>query len=275
MSPAPRVAVVGHTEWVELAVVPHVPRAGEIVEATEAFRRPGGGGAVAAVQLRRMAGEALFLTALGIDRAGELSRRDLRDRYGVEVHAATREVPQRRAFSHLDALAERTITVVGERIVPQGDDDLPWERLAEVDAVYFTGGDAEALRRSRAARTVVATPRARDALVTAGVAIDVLVASSNDAGEPIDDLVADLVVLTEGALGGRWVAADGASGRYEPVALPGSPVDAFGCGDSFAAGLTYALGAGLARDDALRFAATCGAWCLTGRGPYGADVPRL
>jgi ribokinase len=43
-------------------------------------------------------------------------------------------------------------------------------------------------------------------------------------------------------------------------------VDAYGAGDSFAAGLTYALGAGLEGNDALAFAARCGAAALTGRG---------
>ena len=50
--------------------------------------------------------------------------------------------------------------------------------------------------------------------------------------------------------------------------MPGAPVDSYGCGDSFAAGLTYGLGAGMALPDALALAARCGAVCLTGRGPY-------
>jgi ribokinase len=45
-------------------------------------------------------------------------------------------------------------------------------------------------------------------------------------------------------------------------------VDSYGCGDSFAAGLTYAFGAGLDLADGLALAARCGAVCLTGRGPY-------
>jgi ribokinase len=260
---------------VEFAVVAHVPRPGEIVHATEAFHRPGGGGAVAAVQLRRIAGHALFLTALGSTRPGEIARRELIDRYEVEVHAATREAPQRRGFTFLDETGERTITVLGERLVPHGDDDLPWERLSEIDGVYFTGGDVGALRKTRAAKVVVATPRARDTLVAAGVQIDVLVASASDPGEavPALDPPPELVVQTEGAAGGRWTAADGTSGRYDAVAPPGRPVDAFGCGDSFAAGLTYALAAQRPLDDALRFAATCGAHCLAGRGPYGRRLP--
>ena len=54
----------------------------------------------------------------------------------------------------------------------------------------------------------------------------------------------------------------------EAAPLPGPVRDAYGCGDSFAAGLTYGLGAGLAMPDALELGARCGAACLTGRGPY-------
>ena len=51
-----------------------------------------------------------------------------------------------------------------------------------------------------------------------------------------------LIVRTEGRRGGRYETADGRSGRYEAVAPPGPVVDTYGAGDSFAAGLTFALG---------------------------------
>jgi len=42
--------------------------------------------------------------------------------------------------------------------------------------------------------------------------------------------------------------------------------DTYGAGDCFAAGLTYALGAGDPAAEAIAFAARCGAAALTGRG---------
>ena len=69
-----RVAVVGHVEWVEFVRGDHVPAAGEIVHATDSFQEPAGGGAVAAVQLARMAGSSTLLTALGSDDPANLSR---------------------------------------------------------------------------------------------------------------------------------------------------------------------------------------------------------
>ena len=53
-----RLAVVGHVEWVEFLSVPHLPAAGEIVHATDSWAEPGGGGAVAAVQLAKLGGAA-------------------------------------------------------------------------------------------------------------------------------------------------------------------------------------------------------------------------
>src|SRR5919199_2566991 len=97
-----RVAVVGHVEWVEFARVERVPRPGEIVHALESWEEPAGGGAVAAVQLARLAGDCLFLTALGDDELGRRAAQELSE-LGVRVEAAWRPEPQRRAFVHLDA----------------------------------------------------------------------------------------------------------------------------------------------------------------------------
>ena len=73
-NPPVRVAVVGHVEWVEFVRGDHVPAAGEIVHATDSFEEPAGGGAVAAVQLARMAGDSTLVTALGRDDLAERSR---------------------------------------------------------------------------------------------------------------------------------------------------------------------------------------------------------
>ena len=269
--PNPRVAVVGHVEWIEFARVPRMPLPGEIVHATEWWQDVGGGGAVAAVQLAKLAGTADFFTALATDELGERSRRRLEE-LGVVVHAATRPGTHRRGFVHLDAEGERTITILGDRLVAHGDDDLPWERLDDVDAVYFTGGDVGALRHARRAGRVVATPRAERTLSAAHVKLDALVRSAKDPGERDagDDLEPPpaLVVSTAGKEGGQWVGEDRETGRWKSAELPGSRRDSYGAGDSFAAGLTFGLGAGLPIDAALELASRCGAHKLTGRAAY-------
>jgi ribokinase len=267
-----RVAVVGHVEWIEFARVPAMPLAGEIVHASTVWQEAGGGGAVAAVQLARLAGAATFFTALGDDELGSRAGARL-EQLGVDLHAVRRAEPMRRCFVHLDRMGERTITVLGNRLVPAGADPLPWELLDGFDAVYFTGGDVGALRRARAAGTLVATPRARDTLIAAGVQLDVLVGSSGDAGERLDPSLIQppprVHVSTEGAKGGHYATAGGIAGRWDAAPLPGPVADAYGCGDSFAAGLAYAMGKHQGLDDALAFAARCGAACLTYAGPYG------
>lgn len=253
---------MGHVEWVQFARVESLPAAGQIVHAEHWWDEPGGGGAVAAGELRRLAGTCLFMTALG--QGGEPGRDALADA-GIDVEVAWRTEQQRRKIALLDAAGERTLTVLGSRLVPHGADDLPWDALGGCDAVYFTGGDAEALRAARAARVLVATPRAQPVLSEAGVFLDALVGSSTDAGEaysPGDISPAPgLVVLTNGSAGGTWVR-DSGSGSYAAVAPPGEVVDAYGCGDCFAAGLTWALGHGMELADALRIAAASGAGAL-------------
>jgi ribokinase len=270
-----RVAVVGHVEWMEFATVSHVPQPGEIVDATAGFEEVAGSGAVAAVQLAKLAGACAFFTVLGEDERGRRSAARLRE-LGVELHAAPRPAGQRHGFCHLDADNERTITIVGDRLVAHGDDDLPWERLAGADAVYVTGGDAGAVRAARAARVLVATPRAIDGFREAGVRLDALVGSGKDRLEAIDQSRLDpspgLVVQTRGAEGGEWRGAEHREGRWKAAQLPGEPLDAYGAGDSFAAGFTYGLAAGMDVDDALQLAARCGAANMTGRGPFAGQL---
>ena len=270
-----RAAVVGHVEWVQFARVTRVPGAGEIVHARESWEEAAGGGAVAAVQLARLAGGALFLTALGDDELGRRARDEL-VAHGVGVDIAWRTVAQRRAFTFLDDAIERTITVMGERIVPLGRDQLCWSELGDVEAVYFTGGDAEALRAARAARVLVATPRAREAIAASGVTLDVLVRSGTDPGEVYEpgefDPAPRAVITTLGERGGRWESVEGGSGEFRAAALPGPKVDAYGAGDCFAAGLTHGLASGMDLAGALELASRCGAACLAGRGPYGNQL---
>lgn len=272
---AVQVAVVGHVEWIEFARVEHVPAPGEIVHALDSWEEPGGGGAVAAVQLARLAGGCLFLTALGDDDLGHRAEREL-TALGVRVEVAWRPEPQRRAFVFTDAHAERTITVMGDRVGPRGDDPLPWAELAGLDGVYFTAGDADAVRAARTARTLVSTARTLDPLAAAGVPLDMLVSSSRDAAEryaPGDiELPPRLVARTAGAAGGVMEGPGGSTSAWTAAPLPGEPVDTYGAGDCFAAGLTFGLAEGRDPQHAIELGARCGAACVTGRGPYAGQL---
>lgn len=266
-----RLAVVGHVEWVEFARVEHVPAPGEIVTAAETWEEAAGGGAVAAVQLVKLNGQCTFYTLLGDD---ELGRRavDQLTRQGVDVQSELVGRPTRRGFTFVDAVGERTITVIGEKLHPSPSHHLPWLDLARCHGVYFTAGDVGALEAARSARVLVATSRELSTLRRSAVELDALVGSGEDLSEQYQpgelEPAPKLVVSTAGPLGG-WTQP---GGPYRAAPLPGPVSDAYGAGDSFAAGLTFALAQGLEREEALELASRCGAAAMTGRGAYEGQL---
>jgi ribokinase len=261
-----RVAVVGHVEWIRFCRVDRIPAAGEIAHSTEDWEQAGGAGAVAAIQLALLAEEATLFTVLGDDELGRRSLEDLESR-GVRVAVSRDNRPTRWAFTTIDEVGERTITTVGPKLHPRGhDDQLPWHELRDMDAVFLTAGDVDAVIAARRARMFVATARELGTLRRAGVELDALVGSGSDEAEryqPGDlDPAPRLVVTTSGALGG-WMQP---GGPFSAAPIPGPVRDTYGAGDSFMAGLTFALASGLESADAVAFAARCGAAALTGRG---------
>ena len=264
--------MIGHVEWVEFARVASFPAPGEIVHAGVSWAEAAGGGAVAAAQLANLGCDTTLFTTLGDDELGRRSLEQLEGR-GLRVVASIVDEPQRRAFTLVDDTGERTITVIGEKLRPSGDDGaMPWEELRRCDCVYFTGGDVQALRKGRWARVLVATARELTTLRRAAVELDALVGSATDEGERYQvgelDPAPRLVVATSSHLGG-WAQP---GGPFEAAEKPGPVEDTYGAGDCFAAGLTFALGRGDEAREALALAARCGATVVTGRGPYGRQL---
>jgi ribokinase len=259
-----RVAVIGHVEWVDFLPLARFPRRGEVIHADGGLTRAGGGGGVAAAVLADLGAEVDFFCALGKDMAGRGALAQLEER-GVRMHVAWREEPTRRAVTLLETGGERTIITIGERLEPRGSDALDWERLRGAKAVYFTAGDAGALEQARKAGVVVASPRARDVLGTGTGRLDALVFSEGDRDERAwAERAAPhtrLLVATEGERGGRWWGES--QGRWSAAPLPGPPRDAYGAGDSFAAGFTLGLGRGDSIEEAAALGAQFGARAMT------------
>jgi ribokinase len=256
-----RCAVVGHVEWVEFARVPRMPGAGEIVHAERVWEEPAGGGAVVARQLARLAGRCELFTALGDDALGRESSARLAQ-LGIDVHVKWGGTT-RRAWTHVEAGGERTITVLGDKLLPVGP--LP---LDGYDLVFFVAGEPNALHSARRAHFLAGTVRELPTLKAADVELDLLVSSANDPGEHYDGSlrVAHLAV-TDGAHGGTL---DG-----EPYAAAATDriVDTYGAGDSFAAALAFALARGDDVRTAAELAARAGAAVIGGAGPYEAQLP--
>jgi ribokinase len=263
----PRLAVVGHAEWVDFIPIERIPRQGEVLHAKGAFTRAAGGGGVAAAVLAEMGAEVEFFLALGDDAHGHAAADELAGR-GIGVHVAWRpDEPTRRALTLLEDDGERTIVIVGDRLEPRGSDQLPWDLLDHCDGVYFTAGDVGALEQARRVRALVATPRGRGALQD-GPMIDALVFSLRDRDEAewARRLAgkARLFVETRGADGGIWRGES--QGSWGAVAPDGPIKDSYGCGDAFAAGFTFGLGAGGTVAEAAAVGARAGARMLTRAG---------
>lgn len=268
--PPGSVAVVGHVEWVTHALGA-VPARGQIADLRDALAEPAGGGAVAACAAARLGAPATLVTALGDDDAARRSRAILEGR-GVEMVAASRRAAQTPVLSITEADGERTIMVVGPRLQPGPGDELPWGLLGDVAGAYYAGEHPGALEHARSACVLVVTARRLDDLRAAGVRADVIVASASDPDEDPWGLPAsltpDAIVLTDGPHGGM-IHREAETCRYTPVPPPGPVVDTYGCGDSFAAGLTVGLARGLEIADACALGALAGARCATWRGGLG------
>ena len=268
--PPLRLAVVGHVEWMEFLAVDQFPHPGTIGHALRTLQEPAGGGAVVAVQMARLQQQPVhFFTAIGRDSVGEACVKRLED-LGLVVHVAWREAPTRRGISLVDGEGDRAITVIGERLTPSLDDDLPWEALGECDGLFVTAADVPLFKACRAAAVLAATPRVRlPVLQQAGVSIDALIGSGLDPGELVDpdqlNPAPHMLIRTEGAAGGLSLPG----GRYDPSPLPGPLVESYGCGDSFAAGVVTGLAARWTLAKAIALGAQCGAACATRFGPYG------
>ncbi|MFT4974551.1 MAG: ribokinase [Myxococcota bacterium] len=257
------VVVVGHIEWVHFLRVDGVPSPGAILRAPAERLEPAGGGGVAAADLARITGRCLLVTALGADELGQRIPEAMAA-VGVDVVGPHRPEAHRQATTLIDPSGERTIIVVGPAQSATGAEIYP-SLFDGVDAVYFCKGDAALLRAARRARVLVATARCLEVVRRSGVCLDALVRSGSDPSEAYQDgdleSVPALIATTDGSRGGSWHTA-AASGRWSAAPLPAPQVDAYGAGDCFAAGLTWALSAGMAPQEAVDFAATRGAAAL-------------
>jgi ribokinase len=269
---APRVAIVGHVEWVTHALG-EVPLRGRITDLRDAFSEPAGGGGVAAVAAARLGASACLLTAFGNDDIAQMCR-DLLRQHGVDIAAARRGVPQTPVLSITDADGERTIMVVGERLQARISDGNHHAALLAAEAAYYTGEDPALLAEvRRQVPVLVVSARRSDDLAAVGVTADVIVGSLNDPDEDPADLPDALrprwLVRTDGPSGGIIIADDGTGTSYDPVPPPGEVIDSYGCGDTFAAALTVGLARGMTIEGAAALAAGAGAACATWRGGIG------
>jgi ribokinase len=267
--------VIGHAEHVTIARVTALPAPGDILHLDDPVVIAGGGGSIAFHQLAKSDADLHFFTALGNDDAAEVVRAQI-EATGAHIHAAAHDEPHTRDIALITPGGERTIVVVGQPLHPRAEDDLPWDLLKSCDAVYFTSQDSRSIEAARAARVLVVTARRRQALITSGVAADVVVGSSRDQREattladyPVQPCA---LVMTDGGRGGTIETADGTT-RFRSSTPPDVIAGMYGAGDSFAAALTWYLACGESVLDACEHAARHGAAVLRGINPLDSQLP--
>lgn len=268
--PKLKLAVIGHVEWVTFLKVDQLPLAGQISHAKDSFVEAAGGAAVAAVQMARLInGPVDLITSLGKDTYGEKCYERLTE-LGLNVKAAWREKPTRKGISFISKDGERTITVIGERLQPIASDNLPWGDMNKYDGIFLTATDKEGIRFAREAKFLSATPRIGEStLKNSKVKLNALIGSGLDLGEKINhkELIPkpDIYIETRGKLGGTIFPNNQ---HYKSITPTSKEIDTYGCGDSFAGGVTAALSANLNLNQAIEIGAYCGAECSTHYGPY-------
>ncbi len=275
--PALRIAVIGHVEHVTLGRLDGELETGSVAHLTDTRVIAAGGGGIAFAQMCRSDAEVHLFTAIGSDAAGRDVEARIRAHPGrVHAHAAARSAEHPRVVVVVDRHGRRTILVTREPLHPAATDPLPWATLADCDAAYFTGTDAESLRLARRARRLVVSARRHPALLAAGVSPDVVVGSVAD---PRENRALDAycpapgsLVLTDGPRPIRVLRSDGETQVAAPPAPPRIAGD-YGAGDSFAAALTYFLARGLSVEHACQKAGPFGAAVLRGIDPLEVQEP--
>ena len=264
-----KLAVVGHVEWMTFLKVDKLPQAGLITHAIKHKEEPAGGGAVSAVQMTNLTKQSVhFFTALGKDSIGEKSYARLKE-LGLKLNVVWRDEPTRKGISFVDNKGERSITIIGKRLEPKYSDDLPWETIKDFDGVFITAADYLTIRNCRQAKKLIATPRVNlRTLDKANIQLDALIGSGIDPDEkiPLNKFRPNtkLIILTKGAEGGSYYP-----GRsYKGIKLKSPVIDSYGCGDSFASGVTAGIAAGWSNEQAIELGAKCGGLCATFFGPY-------
>ena len=267
--PKLKLAVIGHVEWISFLSVDKFPQEGVISHGKMYLEEPAGGGAVAAVKISRLIGAPVhFFTALGNDSIGKKSFKRLTE-LGLEVSVAWRDRPTRTGISMIDSKGERAITVIGDRLQPSCNDQLPWNDLTNYDGAFITAVDSDALNHCRGPKVMVASPRlGTNKFKEKNIKLDALIGSALDPYERMEFQkiypTPKIRIATKGSLGGEvWPG-----GRFDAAELDLPVVDSYGCGDTFAAAVTTGLSAGWSTQQAISLGAQCGAQCATHLGPY-------
>ncbi len=191
---------------------------------------------------------------------------------GIKLHVAWRDKPTRKGFSLIDSQSERAITVIGERLAPNSNDNLDWSVLKNMDGIFITASDSEIFKMARSASILCTTPRVGlNTINKSNVLLDGLIGSNLDPGEyfSLSELAVKpkYIIKTEGENGGIIFPG----GRYKALKNKKPKVDSYGCGDSFSAAILYGMTSKWNIDKSLNLAKIIGRNTSEFFGPYAEN----
>ena len=262
--------------------VPHLLAPGETLASTEFSKGLGGKGANMSVAVARAAARVVHIGAVGPDGRWAVDR--LLE-YGVDTRSiATLEVPTGHAVIMIDDRGENAIL-----LFPGANRAITETHVADVlgsatDADTFlfqneTSAQMEGARLASAKGMRVvyaAAPFDPAAVQDVLPLLDLLVMNAIEAqqlvdatGRPLGDLPVKDIVVTLGGDGCRWINTDTGQEKNFP-AIPVTPVDTTGAGDTFTGFLVAGLDRGLPMEQAIALGQQAGAIMVTRHGT--ADV---
>ena len=262
--------------------VPHLLAPGETLASTQHSRGLGGKGANMSVAIARAAARAVHIGAVGADGRWAVER--LLE-YGVDTRNIVElDVPTGHAVIMVDDHGENAIL-----LFPGANRALTEKHIAsalmaatEADTFVFqneTSAQIEGatLASAKGMRVVyAAAPFDAQAVEAVLPMLDILVMNAVEAQQLTDALGMTLaalpvrdVIVTLGGEGCRWINTDAGTDQMFP-AIPVTPVDTTGAGDTFTGFLVAGLDRGLPMEQAISLGQQAGAIMVTRHGT--ADV---
>ena len=262
--------------------VPHLLAPGETLASTDHSRGLGGKGANMSVAIARAASRVVHIGAVGADGRWAVER--LLE-YGVDTrHINEIDVPTGHAVIMVDDHGENAILLFpgANRAITETHIEVALTQASEADTFLFqneTSAQTEGakLASAKGMRVVyAAAPFDAQAVKAVLPMLDILVMNAVEAQQLTDALggtLADLpvrdVVVTLGGDGCRWLNTDEGTDKTFP-AIPVTPVDTTGAGDTFTGFLIAGLDRGLPMEQAISLGQQAGAIMVTRHGT--ADV---
>ena len=263
--------------------VPHLPAAGETLAATSLFRGLGGKGTNMSVAAARAAARCIHIGAVGPDGAWAVER--LME-YGVDTRhiAQLTDTPTGHAIINVDDIGENAIV-----LLPGANHAIPDTAIAAALA-EASPGDTLLIQNETSHQALAAGVAKRLDLFTAYAAapfdaeavqavlpyIDILFLNAVEAAQfeqatdqAPTDLPVNQVIVTRGSQGCTLYDNVLEEVRHFP-ALPVTPVDTTGAGDTFTGYVLAALDRGLPMPQAITLASRAAALMVTRHGT--ADV---